>query len=200
MIIDDIKNLGVRVVAVSKYVEPSEVVPLFNEGFKEFGENRVQVLKQKIENLKDFDIKWHFIGNLQKNKVNELIRLKPAMWQSCNSYELATYVDKRLDYKLDTLFEINSAFESTKYGADPNFAIDEFFKIKESCKNLNLIGVMSIGSNSDDEKEIIKSFELTYKIFEATKSQICSMGMSDDYKLAIKCGSNMIRLGRILFK
>ena len=82
-------------------------------------------------------------------------------------------------------------------------AIDEFLQIKESCENLNLCGVMSIGAHSDDEREIQKSFEITYKIFENLRpygAKICSMGMSDDFELAIKCGSNMVRLGRVLYR
>ena len=125
------------------------------------------------------------------------------MWQSCNSYELATAVNKRLNFTLDTLLEINSADESSKSGIEISRAIDEFLQIKESCKNLNLCGVMSIGAHSDDEREIQKSFEVTYKIFENLRphgAKICSMGMSDDFELAIKCGSNMVRLGRILYR
>ncbi|MFW5619106.1 MAG: alanine racemase, partial [Campylobacter hyointestinalis] len=93
--------------------------------------------------------------------------------------------------------------EESKQGVDPNVAIDEFLRIKQSCKNLNLVGVMSIGAHSDDIKEIQKSFESTYKIYENLQkygAKICSMGMSSDYELAIKCGSNMIRLGTILYK
>lgn len=112
-------------------------------------------------------------------------------------------MDKRLDYKLDTLLEINAANEESKSGIDVSRAIDEYLQIQNSCKNLNLCGIMSIGSHSDDEKEIIKSFEKTYQIYEKLQkygAKICSMGMSSDFELAIKCGSNMVRLGSILFK
>nr|MBP3724182.1 YggS family pyridoxal phosphate-dependent enzyme [Campylobacter sp.] len=192
----------ITLIAVSKNVNCDEVLNLYRQNQLEFGENRVQELKRKKEILGDLPISWHFIGSLQKNKINQLISLCPILWQSCNSFELANAVDKRLNYTLNTLLEINSASENTKSGIEINKAIDEYLQIKENCKNLNLCGVMSIGAHSDDIKQIQKSFEITHKIFENLQkfgAKICSMGMSDDYELAIKCGSNMIRLGRILY-
>ncbi|MCR8678387.1 MULTISPECIES: YggS family pyridoxal phosphate-dependent enzyme [Campylobacter] len=195
-------NGKARLIAVSKNVTQNEVITLYNQGVREFGENRVQELKRKSEILSNLDIKWHFIGRLQSNKINQLISLHPALWQSCDSLEIALEVDKRLNYKLDTLLQINSAKEETKQGVDPKNAIEIYKEIKDRCRNLNLIGVMSIGANSDDEKEIKQSFEITKEIFEKLKPQgaiICSMGMSGDFNLAIECGSNMVRLGTILY-
>ncbi|MEE3743906.1 YggS family pyridoxal phosphate-dependent enzyme [Campylobacter porcelli] len=195
-------NGKARLIAVSKNVTQNEVITLYNQGVREFGENRVQELKRKSEILSNLDIKWHFIGRLQSNKINQLISLHPALWQSCDSLEIALEVDKRLNYKLDTLLQINSAKEETKQGVDPKNAIEVYKEIKDRCMNLNLIGVMSIGANSDDEKEIKQSFEITKEIFEKLKPQgaiICSMGMSGDFNLAIECGSNMVRLGTILY-
>ena len=194
---------NVRLIAVSKNVDTDAVQNLYSQGQIEFGENRVQEMKRKCEILSDLPIKWHFIGSLQSNKINHLLSLRPTLWQSCNSYELAVAVDKRANFTLDTLLEINSANETSKSGIEISRAVDEYLKIKESCKNLNLCGVMSIGAHSDDTHEIAKSFETTYKIFENLRphgAKICSMGMSDDYELAIKCGSNMVRLGRILYR
>ncbi|MBR2157349.1 MAG: YggS family pyridoxal phosphate-dependent enzyme [Campylobacter sp.] len=194
---------NVRLIAVSKNVDTNAVENLYSQGQIEFGENRVQEMKRKCEILSDLPLKWHFIGSLQSNKINHLLSLRPILWQSCNSFELALAVDKRANFTLDTLLEINSADESSKSGIEISRAIDEYLKIKESCKNLNLCGVMSIGAHSDDLGEIQKSFEITYKIFENLQphgAKICSMGMSDDFELAIKCGSNMVRLGRILYR
>lgn len=201
--IDEILKLNVRVVAASKYVDAKAIREKFKQGILEFGENQVKALALKKEDLKDLPIKWHFIGNLQSNKINLLLKQKPILWQSCNGLKLALAVDKRLDYELDTLLEINSANENSKTGLEIQKALDEYLQIKEECKNLNLCGVMSIGANSADKKEIQKSFEATYKLYEKLQkygASICSMGMSSDYELAIKCGSNMIRLGSILFK
>ncbi len=196
----------IKIVAVSKYVTDREIKRLYSIGQRAFGENKVQDLKEKSKELEDLPIEWHFIGRLQKNKINHLIDLSPSLIQSCDSLELALEIDKRASAKntnLDILLQINSAKEDTKAGVVPESAKDIYLQIQQECKNLNLKGVMSIGAHSDDQKEIIKSFETTYNIFEDLKSNganICSMGMSGDFELAIKCGSNMLRLGSILFK
>ncbi|WP_086253319.1 YggS family pyridoxal phosphate-dependent enzyme [Campylobacter sp. P091] len=196
-------NGKARLIAVSKNVTQNEVISLYNQGLREFGENRVQELKRKSEILSNLDIKWHFIGRLQSNKINQLISLHPALWQSCDSLEIALEVNKRLNYKLDTLLQINSAKEESKQGVDPSDAIEIYKDIQNRCENLNLIGVMSIGANSEDENEIKRSFDITKNIFDKLKPQgalICSMGMSGDFNLAIECGSNMVRLGTILYR
>ncbi|AQW81568.1 type III pyridoxal 5-phosphate (PLP)-dependent enzyme, YggS family [Campylobacter pinnipediorum subsp. pinnipediorum] len=193
----------IRLVAVSKNVTSKEVIELINQGQIEFGENRVQEMAKKQTELANFNPKWHMIGRLQDNKINQLISLRPTLWQSCDSLKKAVAVDKRLSYKLDTLLQINSANEDSKQGVSTSQAIEEYLKIQQECKNINLIGVMSIGANVEDEKQIQKSFEQTYKIYESLRSdgaKICSMGMSSDFMLAIKCGSNMIRLGSILYR
>ena len=196
-------NDKARLIAVSKNVTQNEVISLYNQGLREFGENRVQELKRKSEILSNLDIKWHFIGRLQSNKINQLISLHPSLWQSCDGLEIALEVNKRLNYKLDTLLQINSAKEESKQGVDPSDAIEIYKDIQNRCENLNLIGVMSIGANSEDENEIKRSFDITKNIFDKLKPQgalICSMGMSGDFNLAIECGSNMVRLGTILYR
>lgn len=196
-------NGKARLIAVSKNVTQNEVISLYNQGLREFGENRVQELKRKSEILSNLDIKWHFIGRLQSNKINQLISLHPSLWQSCDGLEIALEVNKRLNYKLDTLLQINSAKEESKQGVDPSDAIEIYKDIQNRCENLNLIGVMSIGANSDDENKIKRSFEITKNIFDKLKPQgalICSMGMSGDFNIAIECGSNMVRLGTILYR
>ncbi|MCW0247589.1 YggS family pyridoxal phosphate-dependent enzyme [Campylobacter lari] len=192
---------NVRLIAASKYVQDEQIRELFKQGIFEFGENQVQALALKKEKLQDLEIKWHFIGNLQSNKINLLIKQKPVLWQSCNGIKIAKAVDKRLEYKLDTLLEINTANESSKSGIEQNKAIEEYLQIQEECKNLNLVGIMCIGAMN--EEKVQESFEQTFKIYENLQehgAKICSMGMSGDFELAIKCGSNMVRLGSILFK
>ncbi|MBR8462824.1 YggS family pyridoxal phosphate-dependent enzyme [Campylobacter sp. faydin G-105] len=197
-------NSDIVLVAVSKYVSSDDVRFLHSQGQLIYGENRVQEIAKKQIELSDItDIKWHMIGRLQSNKINQLISLRPTLWQSCDSFERAYEVNKRLDYKLDTLLQINSANEDSKQGVSPQNAVEIYELIQNECKNINLKGIMSIGAHSDDMREVQKSFELSYKIYETLKPQgasICSMGMSSDYKLAIKCGSNMIRIGSLLFK
>ena len=204
-LLEKIENLSkdVTIIAVSKNVTCTEVRELYAQVQRNFGENRVQELAKKEQELQNFtDIKWHMIGRLQNNKINQMISLKPVLWQSCDSFERALEVDKRLSYKLDTLLQINSADEDTKQGVSVANAAEIYERIQSECKNINLKGVMSIGAHVDEPKEVQKSFELTYKIYESLKSKgasICSMGMSSDYELAIKCGSNMIRLGTMLY-
>jgi len=197
------EHLIVKIVAVSKYSDSEAVKKLYNEGQRAFGENRVQVLEEKVNDLNDLPIEWHFIGNLQKNKINKLLKLNPFMIQSINSIELAKEIDKRAKKPIRCLLEINSAKEESKEGLQPEIAIDVYNEILETCKNIKLEGVMTIGAHSDNKKEIINSFELTHSIFEKLQpkgAKICSMGMSSDFELAIKCGSNMIRVGSALFK
>ncbi|WP_276882853.1 YggS family pyridoxal phosphate-dependent enzyme [Campylobacter cuniculorum] len=199
---EKIKNT--RLVAASKYVDYKIIKAFYYKGITEFGENKVQALKDKKEALKDenLNIKWHFIGNLQSNKINALIKQKPILWQSCNGLKIAKAVNERLSYTLETLLEINVANEQSKSGIEPLKAIEEYLQIQEECKNLKLQGVMSMGAHSNEQRKIIESFEKTYRIYEELQkygANICSMGMSNDFELAIKCGSNMIRLGSILF-
>ncbi len=204
-LLEKIENLSkdVTLIAVSKNVTSAEVRELYAQGQRNFGENRVQELAKKELELQNFtDIKWHMIGRLQNNKINQMVSLKPTLWQSCDSFERAVEVDKRLSYKLDTLLQINSADEDTKQGVSVANAAEIYERIQSECKNINLKGVMSIGAHVDEPKEIQKSFKLTYKIFDSLKPKgatICSMGMSSDFELAIKCGSNMIRLGTMLY-
>jgi pyridoxal phosphate enzyme (YggS family) len=196
----------VKIVAVSKYADESQIRLLYDLGQRAFGENRVQMLQERVEHLEDLPIEWHFIGRLQKNKINHLIRANPFMMQSLDSFELAEAMQKRLaeqDMRMECLMQINSAREESKAGVDPDEAEETYLRIKENCPHIDLRGVMTIGAHTDDEALVRKSFETTYAIFERLKkegAQTCSMGMSHDFELAIECGSNMIRIGSLLFK
>ena len=196
----------VKIVAVSKYADESQIRMLYDLGQRAFGENRVQNLQERVEKLDDLPIEWHFIGRLQKNKINHLIRANPFMMQSLDSLELADAMQKRLaeqDVKMECLMQINSAREATKTGVDPDEAVEIYHNIKENCPNVDLRGVMTIGAHTEEDALVRKSFETTYGIFEKLRNegaQICSMGMSHDFELAIECGSNMIRVGSLLFK
>jgi pyridoxal phosphate enzyme (YggS family) len=193
----------VKIVAVSKYSDADAVAALYKIGQRAFGENRVQDLKSKAETLDDLPLEWHFIGNLQKNKINQLLSLNPFMFQSLDSMELAEAMQSRLaerDLQLDTLLQINTAKESTKSGVMPEAARDIYQQISETCPNIDLKGVMTIGAHTDDAALVRQSFEQTRKIFDdLSGASICSMGMSGDFELAIECGSNMVRLGSVMF-
>jgi len=193
----------VKIVAVSKYNTAEDVAKLYKVGQRAFGENRVQDLVAKQAALEELPLEWHYIGNLQRNKLNALIKAEPFLFQSLDSKELANALQRRLhdrESTMDCLLQINSAKEETKSGVLPEDAVELFEYIREHCPNINLKGVMSIGAHTDDEALIRQSFETTFKIYEQLEDvSICSMGMSGDFELAIECGSNMIRLGSVMF-
>lgn len=193
----------VKIVAISKYSNSDEIAKLYSIGQRAFGENKVQDLKTKSSELEDLPLEWHFVGNLQKNKINNLLDINPALFHGLDSIELAHELQKKLaarDMTLDALLQINSAKEESKHGVMPEAAADIYNQIKKECPNIHLKGVMSIGAHSDDRAVIKKSFETTYNIYKQLEgATICSMGMSGDFELAIECGSNMVRLGSIMF-
>ncbi len=193
----------VKIVAVSKYSTANEIKKLYSIGQRAFGENKVQDLKAKSQELEELPLEWHFVGNLQKNKINNLLDINPALFHALDSIELAHELQKKLearDMTLDTLLQINSAKEESKHGVMPEVASQIYKQIQNECPNINLKGVMSIGAHSNNEDEIRKSFETTYNIYTSLEdATICSMGMSGDFELAIECGSNMVRLGSVMF-
>ncbi len=193
----------VKIVAVSKYSTAEEIAELYNIGQRAFGENKVQDLKAKAEELDELPLEWHFIGNLQKNKINNLLDINPALFHALDSIELAQELQKKLEAKnmtLDCLVQINSAKEESKHGLMPESACGIYKQIQDECPNIHLKGVMSIGAHSDDKKVIKESFDTTYEIYKQCEgATICSMGMSGDFELAIECGSNMVRLGSLMF-
>jgi PLP dependent protein len=193
----------VKIVAASKYVDSEAIKSLYAIGQRAFGENKVQDLVSKSETLNELPIEWHFIGNLQKNKINHLLSVRPNLLHSIDSIDLAHALNERLEREnmtLRALVQVNSAYESSKSGFYPEEVNEKYSQICEECPNLKLQGIMSIGAHSDDKALITKSFETTRRIFETLpNASICSMGMSGDFELAIECGSTMIRLGSILF-
>jgi len=193
----------VKIVAISKYSTSDEIQKLYNIGQRAYGENKVQDLKAKATELEDLPLEWHFVGNLQKNKINNLLDINPTLFHALDSLDLAYELQKKLEAKdmtLDTLLQVNSAKEDSKHGFMPEVAQESYEKIQKECPNINLRGLMSIGSHSDDKEIIKKSFEITHDIYKKLDgATICSMGMSGDFELAIECGSNMVRLGSVMF-
>jgi len=196
----------VKLVTVAKYTEIENIQTLYELGQRAFGENQVQQLKERMTALEELPLEWHMIGSLQKNKINNLIDLRPALMQSLDSMELAIELNKKLlskEQNMNCLLQINAANEESKSGVSAAQAIDIYQEIKETCPQINLKGVMTIGAHSEDTKLIQQSFETTQSIYEKLEKEgatICSMGMSSDYALAIKCGSNLVRVGSALFK
>ena len=195
----------VKLVAVGKYSDENSIKTLYELGQRAFGENQVQQLENRIHNLEELPLEWHMMGTLQSNKINKLIELRPTLFQSLDSLKLAEALNQRLaqnNQSMNCLLQINSANEESKSGVSTEEAQDIYAQIVESCPQIKLKGIMSIGANSEDEKRIQKSFEESYKIYETVKKHnatICSMGMSNDYELAIKCGANLVRIGSKIF-
>lgn len=196
----------VQLVAVGKYTEVENIATLYELGQRAFGENQVQQLKERVHTLEALPLEWHMIGTLQKNKINNLIDLNPYLMHSMDSLSLAQELDKKLKAKnatMNCLLQVNAAKEESKSGVSVEEAVDTYHQIKETYPNIVLKGVMTIGAHTDDTKLIQKSFEATHGIFETLEKEgatVCSMGMSGDYELAIKCGSNLVRVGSALFK
>ena len=196
----------VQLVAVGKYSDEESIATLYELGQRAFGENQVQQLETRMNNLEELPLQWHMMGNLQSNKINKLVELRPTLFQSLDSVKLAEALNKKLtekDKTMSCLLQINAANEESKSGVSSDEAFDIYQQIKESCPQLKLKGVMSIGAHVEDEKEIKKSFEMTHEIYQKLNKDdatICSMGMSNDYELAIKCGSNLVRIGSKIFK
>jgi len=196
----------VKLLTVAKYTEIENIETLYELGQRAFGENQVQQLKERMGVLEDLPLEWHMIGTLQKNKINNLIDLRPNLMQSLDSISLAEELNKKLEVKnskMNCLLQINAANEESKSGVSVAESIDIYQQIKETCPNITLKGVMTIGAHTDDTKLIQQSFETTHSIYEKLGKEgatVCSMGMSSDYTLAIKCGSNLIRVGSALFK
>jgi pyridoxal phosphate enzyme (YggS family) len=194
----------VQIVAVTKYVTEAEVRKLLSIGQRAIGESRVQELENKISNLEKEPIEWHFIGNLQKNKINKFLELKPSLFHGLDSIELAEALQTRLEKRgenLNALLQINSSREPQKSGVSPEKAIDTYNEISDRFPNIKLNGVMSIGKNSENYDEVRKSFAETRNIFDKLQNaETLSMGMSGDFEIAIEEGSNLLRLGSILTK
>ena len=194
----------VKIVAVSKYSTSEDISKLYEIGQRAYGENKVQDLKAKSIELEELPLEWHFIGNLQKNKINNLLDIDPSLFHALDSLELAEELNKKLEAKdmtLDCLIQINSAKEESKHGFMPEDAEEAYKNINANYPNIKLRGVMSIGAHSEDKEVVKKSFDTTYEIYKTLpNATICSMGMSGDFELAIECGSNMVRLGSIIFK
>lgn len=196
----------ITLVAVSKYSTENEILQAYNAGQVIFGENKVQDLHKKAMNLANLSLEWHFIGTLQENKINTLIRLKPKLLHSLDSHILALALQKRLqrnNTQMNALLQINISNESTKHGFEYQKGFESYLEILESCPNIKLEGLMCMGTNTLDSKVLQKDFEKVRHLFEKLMqygAKTLSMGMSNDYKIALLAGSNCLRIGSQIFK
>ncbi len=199
----------ITLVAVTKSGTDEELLALAECGIKNIGENRPQEVKRRGELLKNagFDIAFHEIGNLQRNKV-KMIAESVSLIHSVDSVELAREIDKRaaeLGKIQPVLIEVNCAEEEQKGGISPACAKSFAVSLKE-FKNIQLRGLMTMGPVTENPEELRPYFKKTRELFESMKSAdffvgdgILSMGMSDSYRIAIEEGSTLVRVGRKLF-
>lgn len=202
------KNNSVELVAVSKTRSVDEIMELYNQGQRHFGENRVQEWLEKKDLLPE-DIHWHLIGHLQTNKVKFLIP-RVHLIHSIDSLKLLNKVDQvSKDHGVCTnvLLQYKVAREESKFGLDPNDDKD-ILETSKTLKNIKVLGLMAMGTFTNDNDINRQEFKTLISIFNRVKKEhfpednfnIKSMGMSGDYKLAIENGSNMVRIGSLLFR
>ena len=200
---------GVELVAVSKFHPNEAIMDAYGVGQRVFGESRATELKAKATSLPD-DIKWHFIGHLQTNKVR-MIMPYVSLIHSVDSERLLRLIDAeaaRINKLVDVLLQVHVAQEETKFGFTP----DELLQFVESgvvneLTNVRVVGVMGMATNTDDINRITEDFKAINQTFQNARALLkenkdfaqISMGMSDDYQLAIENGSTMVRIGSTIF-
>jgi pyridoxal phosphate enzyme (YggS family) len=206
----DIQNI--TLVAVSKTKPAAAISALYELGQRDFGENYVQELVEKQGGLPD-DIRWHFIGHLQRNKVKEIAPFVHLI-HGVDSFRLLTEINRqgeKCSRIIDVLLQVHIAEEETKYGLDAKEII-EFMQYYDARRNalmhVRICGVMGIATDTEATVQIKAEFDQLQAIFRNLQQSdflgksyfnICSMGMSGDYPIAIAAGSNMVRIGSLLF-
>ena len=201
---------GVQLVAVSKFHPVEALQEAYDAGQRLFGENRAQELIAKAPLLPK-DIRWHFIGHLQKNKVRAIMPYVSVI-ESVDSVQLLKLIEKeaaRIDRTVDVLLQLHVAQEETKSG----FSIDEVIDAGESGEltcypHINVCGVMAMASLTDDMEQVAREFDLVRRTYvmlkdgpfdESEHFNHLSMGMSDDWPIAVKHGATLVRIGTAIF-
>lgn len=189
---------------------PADAILAAHEsGLTHFGENRIQEAKEKIPSVSIAPPPtWHLVGHLQSNKAKDAVELFDLI-QSVDSWHVADELNRRAQARSkcqDVLIQVNTSGEEQKSGCDP-WDVEELVGDVVALENLRILGVMTIGPLTDDEEDITPAFQELFSIFDRLKStdlhggemRHCSMGMSDDWKIALNEGSNMLRIGRAIF-
>ena len=187
-------------VAVSKTKSNEEIMEAYDLGIRDFGENYVQELVSKMDNLPS-DIRWHMIGHLQTNKVKDIVKRNIYLIESVDSIKLASEINKyalRNNKVVNILIEVNIAGESSKTGCSLE-NLDSLINFVKSLSSIKLLGLMAIGAHSDEEDVIRDSFKKMKDLKSKYGLELLSMGMSSDYKIALEEGSNIVRIGTKIF-
>ncbi len=208
-IINYLKGSNTRLVAVSKTKPASAIMEAYDTGHRVFGENKVQELTEKADQLPK-DIEWHMIGHLQRNKVKYMASFVTLI-HAIDSFKLLKEVNKQAknnDRVIECLLQIHIAEEDTKFGLDENEVID-LLKSDElqTLENVKIVGLMGMATFTENQEQVRREFKHLKNIFELAKStnsknveiKELSMGMSGDYKIAVEEGSTLIRVGSSIF-
>jgi len=194
----------VRVIGITKTLGSEVILEALREGITEIGENRVQEAERKFSEAEG-NYKKHLVGHLQTNKVKKALEIFDVI-HSVDSLKLAAKISAQGAVGKELLLEVNTTGESTKFGVEPEKVIDILSEISETA-SLHIDGLMTIGPHTDNEKEIRAAFKILKQLYDkASNSRIdgikmknLSMGMTNDFEIAIEEGATMVRIGRALF-
>ena len=201
---EKLKNYNAKMIAVSKYYSKEAMIEAYKLGIKDFGESRLPEAVKKINSLDDAmnsDCDYHLIGHLQSNKIKWAVGFFKLI-HSVDSVALAENISKKaseLGVKQKILIQVNNSGEMQKFGIAP-LQLEDMIEQVSKLPNIELLGLMNVAPLTDDKKLIKKLFDEMFKLKESYKLQELSMGMSNDFEIALDSGATMIRLGRILFE
>ncbi len=211
-IVENLQNLKttlskeITLVAVSKTKPISEILAVYNTGHRVFGENKIQEMTEKWEELPK-DIQWHMIGHVQRNKVKYMAAYVHLI-HSVDSLKLLSEINKQAtkhNRVINCLLQLHIAREDAKFGMTKNEAATLLASEEiERMENIKIVGLMGMATFTDDKNQIAKEFQYLKAVFDEFSQlypdfSTLSMGMSSDYELAIDCGSTMIRIGNRIF-
>ena len=195
---------NVTIVAATKYVDSSSMRDLYHAGITNLAENRVDSFLRKHDELSDLNITWHFIGHLQRNKARKVVGMIDCL-HSLDSLDLASIIDKSRKTPLDCFIEVSINEKKNKNGISINM-LKSFIEDCLQYHNIHIIGLMMMAIANSDKSSLHHQFSQLRELRDSLQNSLgislpyLSMGMSDDYLIAIKEGATHIRLGRILFK
>lgn len=187
----------------SKYLDSEAFTDYLDAGIRDFGESRVEAFLEKEDALRMHPIKWHFLGTLQSKKVKTMINRIDVL-HSLDRMSLAKAIEKRREGTLPCLIQVNISGEANKHGVLPEATL-EFIEKLQSYESIKVIGLMGIAMRSDDASVVRRQFRLLRELRDKAikdypQCKELSMGMSEDYTIAIEEGATMLRLGRILIE
>lgn len=207
--LSELTDREITLVTVTKYAESVQVMEAYESGERDFGENYVNQLISRSEEFPS-DIRWHMIGHIQTNKVKFLSKIPNLIKiHSIDSLRLVREIEKRFEKPVSGLIQINLSREQSKSGIDPS-EVDVFFEelMKMNLEKLNITGLMTISPLDGDNEEKAVCFEKLKNIKEKINQKYSgcrlnlielSMGMTDDFELALEKGSNILRIGSLIF-